>query len=112
LIFTWFAFLTLVFLALIVIGITTKHPTLVALGGLFMVLTGSIVMSEGIRDEGMPTWVREGESVSPNYATLTQVNDSSIAIIAPMFFYGGFAILLLSVGAVLWTLKQRKEDWY
>jgi len=109
-IFALFVFLTLIILGLISLGIVTKHPALIALGAVFMILAGAGLMSEGIRDEGTPTFVKSGDMVILNdYNSLTTANNFTVMMIAPSYFYGGFLVALLALFSILWAVKQRRE---
>lgn len=108
-IFELFIFLTLIVLGLIVLGITTRHPMIIVLGSVFMILVGASLMSDGLRDEGAFTLVQDGNTfVMSDYNVLTTTNDPTIGMIAPFYFYGGFLGVLVGLFGVLWAVKQRK----
>lgn len=112
-IFSLFIFITLVFLTLLVLGVHLRRPTLIAVAAIFCMLLGAALTSEGLRDESTISFVRVGEVVRvQDFNTLTTSNDLMVGMIAPTFMYGGFLILFVAVGGVVWAVKQRKEGWF
>lgn len=81
-----------------------KHAVWAALFGvILMVGLGALLYSEGIS-------VQTGAHVigtTGNYAIsydmnqLTPANDKSVGVFAPVFFYGGFVLLIFTLGLVV-----------
>lgn len=108
-IFALFIFFTLIIVGLVAGGLVFKHPGLILIGALFMILAGAGLSSEGIRDDAKYTMAYgDNEMVVTDFNSLTSANDLTVAMIAPSYFYGGFIVLVLSVFGVLWALQQRR----
>lgn len=109
-IFELFIFLTLIILGLVVIGVVSKHPSLILLGAIFCIFTGAGLMSEGLRDNATPTFVRTGGTVVVSgFNSFTTGNNITVGMIAPLYFWGGWLLLVLSLLAVLFALKERRD---
>lgn len=105
-VFVLFCFFTITCISLLAFGITKKNVPLVALAGVFFTVMGFVLISDGLRDEGSPTFVKNGNTVSvTGYAVLTTANDYFVYVISNLFLWGGLLILMAGLG--LWLKTSR-----
>lgn len=106
LVFSFFLFLLALCGAIVGFGFVKRHPSLILIGGLFVMLLGAVVWSEGIRDDGSPTFTKTGDVVSlTSYATFTYENDNGLKLLCPSLLFGG--VLIMVAGAFFMVTAWR-----
>lgn len=96
--------LFLVMIALIVVlllaGVGWRKAWPLLIAGLFLVLTGGVMISEGLRIETGSTYDSTTGVLVYDHDALLPTTDFTIAVFANSFFYGGFIVLIIA-GALL-----------
>jgi len=95
--FELFVFLTVIAIALFVVGTGWRKVWPLLLSGVFFVLTGSILLSEGLRVETGAVWTQATGVLAISTEALTAANAMEVALIGNGFFYGGFLIPIIGV---------------
>ena len=95
--FELFIFLTVIAIALFVIGTGWRKVWPLLLSGVFFVLTGSILLSEGLRVETGAAWVQSTGILTISTTALTAANAMEVALLGNGFFYGGFLIPIIGI---------------
>jgi len=111
-----FNLLFLVTIGMLIAGLLAKKPeiklSLVGLAGLFLILTGGLLIGEGIRDTADPTITiidaphgidANTTQIDFNYPALRSDSVSGVGMIGNLFMYGGFAVLIYSAGYALYS---------
>ena len=107
-----FNLLLIITIGMLISGVLTKKLALVALAGLFLILTGGVVLGEGIRDVADPTITildaphgidQNTTQIDYNYPAMRQDTNMGIMMVGNLFLYGGFAVLIFSAGYILYS---------
>ena len=94
--FELFAFLTIIIVILLVIGASFRRVWPLILAGVFMIMTGAALLSDGIRFESGGTFDTATGIVTYTFSSLTAANDATVAMLSNSFFYGGFAVIIVA----------------
>lgn len=105
--FEMFFFLTLVIVGLLVYSAGWRKLWPLIICSVFLVLTGGVLMSDGVRYECGSTFVQASGVTTYDYCTLTTVNDFTTLAFANTYFYGGFIVAVFALG---YFLKGRSND--
>ena len=95
--FELFIFLTVIAVGLFIAGTGWRKAWPLILSGVFFILNGSILLSEGLRVETGATWVQATGILTISTEALTAANSMSVALLANGFFYGGFLIPVIAI---------------
>ncbi len=94
--FEVFVLLTVIAVALFIVGTGWRKVWPLLLSGVFFVLTGSILLSEGLRVETGATWVQATGVLTISTQALTAANAMEVALLGNGFFYGGFLVPVIA----------------
>ena len=99
--FELFVFLIVIAVALVIAGSVARRVWPLLLSCMFFVLTGSILLSEGLRVETGAVWVQSTGILTLSTTALTSANSMSVALLGNAFFYGGFLVALVAIAFLL-----------
>ena len=102
--FELFVFLIVIAVALVIAGSVSRRVWPLLLSCVFFVLTGSILLSEGLRVETGASWTQSTGLLVITTEALTAANSMSVSLLGNAFFYGGF---LVAVVSIVFLLKGR-----
>lgn len=109
--FELFIVLTVLIVGLTTAGVTWKKAWPLLIASLFMILAGGVLMSDGIRYESGSTYDLASGRVTYDYNNLmpfseglasNQGFDLTVAIFANGYLYGGFALVVVAAGVLIW----------
>ena len=95
--FELFVFLTIIAVALFIVGTSWRKVWPLLLSGIFFVLTGSILLSEGLRFETGAVFTQTSGLLVITTEALTAANAMEIALLGNGFFYGGFLVPIIGI---------------
>ncbi len=95
--FEVFIFLALLASALFVVGTGWRKVWPLLLSGLFFILNGIILLSEGLRVETGAVFTQSTGVLVITTEAFTASNSMSVAVLGNAFFYGGFLIPVVAI---------------
>jgi len=100
--FELFVLMTIVIVALLLAGVAWRKSWPFIMASIFLILTGGALLSDGMRYESGSTYDNTTGITVYDYSVLTAATDSTIAMFSNSYFYGGFAVLIASMGLMVW----------
>ena len=95
-IFELFLVMVSLIVVLLLAGVGWRKAWPLLIAGLFLVLTGGVLVSEGLRIETGSTYNSATGVLLYTYDVLLPTTDFSILVFSNSFFYGGFAVLIIA----------------
>jgi hypothetical protein len=108
-------FLTAIAILVLVSGVYLRNAIVFGVGGIILLGIGAyLLFSADPINTGMVTSISTdaaGLDYNLSYLSLTPATDNLTNILANFFFYGGFALAVLSI-AFIYITRKRKVDAY
>lgn len=100
--FELFICLTFLIAGLMVAGAAWRKSWPLIVAAIFMILTGAVLMSDGLRVEVGSTFNINTGVLTYDYNALLPSNDYTVNVFANSYFYGGFVLVIIAAGLLVW----------
>lgn len=100
--FELFIIMTLIIAGLLLSGTAWRRAWPFLLATIFMILTGAVLMSDGLRVEVGSTYDSTTGVLTYDYNSLMPSNDLTVLVFADSYFYGGFLLAIVAGGLLVW----------
>jgi len=100
--FELFIVMTIIITGLMLAGATWRKAWPFLIATVFMILTGAVLMSDGLRVEVGSTYDSTTGILTYDYNSLMPSNDLTVAAFANSYFYGGFLLAIVAGGLLVW----------